>query len=166
MSESTGLAKARKTMVEMLTDRGYKNINTDLDQSLIICDQVLVYFTTEKSVTINTVKNFIVMLNDREKTGGILVYPNTITPSAKKAVEVIDKTIELFNVDELQYNLTHHVLVPKHQLATCEELGATKRSQLPVMLSSDPVCRYYSFKKGDIIRITRTSGVVAYRYVK
>ena len=36
----------------------------------------------------------------------------------------------------------------------------------PVLLSTDPVSRYFNFKKGDIIKIIRKYDIITYRIVK
>jgi DNA-directed RNA polymerase subunit H (RpoH/RPB5) len=38
-------------------------------------------------------------------------------------------------------------------------------SDLPTMLSTDPVARYYHFKVGDIVRVDRIGAVPFYRFV-
>jgi DNA-directed RNA polymerase subunit H (RpoH/RPB5) len=38
--------------------------------------------------------------------------------------------------------------------------------KLPVILTSDPVVRYFNFRPGEIIAITRKGGFVSYRIVK
>ena len=75
-----------------------------------------------------------------------------------------------------EFDVTKHILVPKHELLTeteKEELlkryGITIR-QLPRILSSDPAIQHLNAKVGDVIKIIRkspTAGeVVYYRVVK
>jgi len=74
---------------------------------------------------------------------------------------------EIFYMHELTFNVTKHVLVPKHtkiedderynvitQYATNSK-GETDMSLIPGIGSSDPVVKYYNFKADDIIRIDR-----------
>ncbi len=68
-----------------------------------------------------------------------------------------------------------HELVPKHEIASPEEVAeilrkyGIKPEQLPWIRASDPVVRAIGAKPGDIIKIVRkspTAGeVVVYRYV-
>ena len=77
--------------------------------------------------------------------------------------------IELFNVDDLQFNITKHILVPLHKKLNkeeCKEFKEQYGSSIPVLLKSDPVCRFYNFQKGDIIQITRRNSFVSYRIVR
>jgi len=70
-------------------------------------------------------------------------------------------TFETFTYDELGYNPTKHVLVPKHSVLSPEEARAflaenkLRFSQLPFLSRYDPIARYYGMKVGDIVRITR-----------
>jgi DNA-directed RNA polymerase I, II, and III subunit RPABC1 len=87
-----------------------------------------------------------------------------------------DYVDEVFYYDELIINRVYHRLVPKHTLITDAEkrelLGTydIKDTQLPRILITDFVSRYYGAKIGDIFRIQRPSpstGVtIAYRIVK
>ena len=103
----------------------------------------------------------------------IIVYKDNATPVAKKIVsDSNEMVIELFNEDELKYNITKHYLVPLHELVVFEnneEYDIFKKkygNNLPVILKTDPVARFYGFKKGDIIKVTRKNGYIAYRIVK
>jgi DNA-directed RNA polymerases I, II, and III subunit RPABC1 len=99
----------------------------------------------------------------------IIVYRNGITPSAKKSLDTTNYSFELFSLGELQLNVTHHRLVPKHERVSqsIKNILDTKyKGQLPFCLSTDPIVRYYAFKKGEYIKITRKDGSIAYRVVK
>jgi DNA-directed RNA polymerases I, II, and III subunit RPABC1 len=83
--------------------------------------------------------------------------------------------LEFFNLKELIVNITKHELVPKHELLNDDDLRALlerygcKVSQLPKVLVSDPVAKYYGLKRGQVVKILRkseTAGTyVSYRYV-
>ena len=85
--------------------------------------------------------------------------------------ESADLNIELFHVDELQYNITKHFLVPKHELFyrknTIGAFDFKKKysSKFPFLLKNDPVARFYGFDTGDIIKIIRNEGII-FRIVK
>ena len=103
----------------------------------------------------------------------LIVYKDSATPIAKKVVDDSQEIrIELFNEDELQYNLTKHYLVPDHKLIyksktkKCEEFKKKYTDKFPTLLKTDPVSRFYGYEKGDIIQITRKDSYVTYRIVK
>ncbi|MGQ9478451.1 MAG: DNA-directed RNA polymerase subunit H [Thermoproteota archaeon] len=72
-------------------------------------------------------------------------------------------------------NILAHVLVPHHRILSSEEKEAilrkynVKLSQLPKMLTSDPVAVAIGAKPGDVVEINRKSPVsgvtMSYRVV-
>jgi DNA-directed RNA polymerase subunit H len=78
-------------------------------------------------------------------------------------------------VNQKEFSIMDHVLVPKHDILSPEEAKIVletyrvKPHQLPYILSSDPVVKELGAKPGDIIKITRKSDVAGvayyYRYV-
>ena len=75
----------------------------------------------------------------------------------------------------LMVNITKHMLVPPLRILSDDEkakIVETYRlntlTQLPIILKSDPVAKFYGVRKGDlceIIRPSETSGVyINYRY--
>lgn len=94
----------------------------------------------------------------------------------KKILATKGIKFETFCYEELQYNLTLHSYVPKHKVLTNEEKKdlfqryKINETQLPQILSTDPVVRYYGANPGMVIEITRRSDTcgryVTFRLVK
>ena len=114
------------------------------------------------------------MMKKMNLTHSIIVNKDNATPIAKKIIDDSpDLNIELFYVDELQYNITKHYLVPKHEIAYkkgTKEYTVFKKKYMadnfPVILKTDAVARFFAFQKGDIIKVTRPNGIITYRIVK
>ena len=100
-------------------------------------------------------------------------------PTPKIAKELLNdeyKSYEIFLMKNLMINITHHEIVSKHILLTTEEIEKvleeyqTVRSQLPKLLITDPVAKYYGMKAGDVCKIIRQSPMTGesyyYRIVK
>jgi len=70
---------------------------------------------------------------------------------------------EIFLEKELMINIVDHVSVPKHYLLSEAELKSVlesyhaKRREIPEMLVTDPIARYYNAKVGEMFRIIRPS---------
>jgi DNA-directed RNA polymerase I, II, and III subunit RPABC1 len=83
--------------------------------------------------------------------------------------------IEIFLVEQLLSNLLDHVIQPKFELLTPDEMKKVREEynmndkQIQHMLKSDPITQYFNLKRGDIIRVIRHSPtslkVPAYRVV-
>jgi DNA-directed RNA polymerase subunit H (RpoH/RPB5) len=83
---------------------------------------------------------------------------------------------EYFMINELKFNISKHILVPKHEILTdteeiadiMKEYKIKIKSQLPIISKEDPMSKYLNAKTGDLIRIIRnspTSGIYnVYRY--
>ena len=78
--------------------------------------------------------------------------------------------IELFEDKELIVNIIEHVLVPKHIILSDEEKQTLlkkyrlKESQLPKILTTDPVARFLGLVKGQVVKIIRASETAG-RYI-
>lgn len=166
-------ANVRITLHEMLTDRGYDNIEHEDDVSIIARKtkhdnrSVIVYFIYEPKVSVKRVKSIKEAIDNDEKIYEclILVYKTAITTFAKQFIttDVNDLFVQAFSERELSFNVTKHHLVPKHRVLTSEEKRSvvkkyrTPTKQFPLMLSSDPVARYYGLLPGSMVKITRPS---------
>lgn len=165
--------RSPEVITEMMLARGYHIAESEEDKMLASNEeghQILILFVDESNLNINTVKALDSILTENEMDHAILVYNKSITSSAKKIIESVSHfTIETFQKAELQFNITTHRLVPKHERVTgpqAEEIRKKWGPKLPGLLSSDPVSRFYHFKKGEIIKVTRKDGFVAYRVVR
>ena len=83
--------------------------------------------------------------------------------------------VQIFWLDTLIINITHHELVPKHTIISNEEktnllvkYDINNLTQLPIILKTDPIAKYLGMKRGDVCEIKRpseTSGIyLCYRY--
>ena len=107
----------------------------------------------------------------------IIITQDKPTPQiAKELLNDEFKLYEVFLTKMLMFNITHHELIPKHVVLTEEEakkviddFDATK-SQLPKLLPTDPIAKYYGMKTGTVCKIVRNSQMtgesIYYRIVK
>lgn len=152
-----------ETLNCMLHDR---NINIPykldkLDELNVFPNLIIINILSDK-LGIQQVKVIQTYLDNYKRDTNIIMYNDTITTFAKSALDEI-QNIELFSHKELSYNVTHHSFVPKHILVSEEEkqqiLTRFKVSvkKMPVIQISDPVCRYYNAKEGQMFKIIRKS---------
>ena len=171
------MEKAYETCIEMIEQRGYKIVDRDDERILATKPDkthMCVFVAPSHKFNVESIQEYISMMKKMELTHCIIVNKDNATPIAKKIIEDSpDLDIELFYVDELQYNITKHYLVPKHQLAYkkgTKEYSVFKKKYMadnfPIILKTDAVARFFAFQKGDIIKITRPGGVICYRIVK
>jgi DNA-directed RNA polymerase I, II, and III subunit RPABC1 len=165
--------KVRATCVDMLRQRGYSSIYTD-DNGYINGSKdnngICIFIISSLKFNVDKVHEYITIMNNIGMDHGIIVYKDVITPYARKIVAgFVEKKIELFTMDELQFNITKHVLVPQHKRLTDDEMISFKQKygvKIPILLKSDPISRFYNFSRNDIIQITRPNGYVAFRIVR
>jgi DNA-directed RNA polymerase I, II, and III subunit RPABC1 len=77
--------------------------------------------------------------------------------------------LHIFELSEILINITKHSLVPKHEIISDEaeiseivkRYNLKSRHQLPLILKTDPVARYFAMKPGQLARITRDSMAAA-----
>lgn len=202
--EVSRLFRVRKTVLELLLDRGYAVLNSEEDllmplevfeqefrannfnrDSLTLLrqkrddnnDQIYVFFPDEQRNKLLGVKPISDKAERMERDNvrsAIIILQTGLTPYAKSAVEKLSAgercRMEVFLENELIVNITHHVLVPKHEVlmedAKRELLRRykLKESQLPRIQKSDPIARYYGLSHGTVVKITRPSETAG-RYV-
>jgi len=101
----------------------------------------------------------------------IVVVQDKPTPQiAKELLNDEYKNYEVFLMKNLMINITHHDIVPRHILLSEEEANRVmeeyqaKKVQLPRLLTTDPVAKYYGMKVGDVCKIVRQSPMTGESY--
>ena len=100
----------------------------------------------------------------------IIVLRDKVSTTNLKSIEEMKKNvgdIQVFHLKELQFNITHHYLVPHHELLGWEkeneiseiitDYQVKNKNQFPIILKTDPVAKYYNAKSGNLFRIYRLS---------
>jgi DNA-directed RNA polymerase subunit H (RpoH/RPB5) len=70
---------------------------------------------------------------------------------------------EIFSINELLINIVDHIIVPQHILLSEEETQVVldeynaRKRDMPKILKSDPIVRYYNMPVGRICKIIRPS---------
>jgi DNA-directed RNA polymerase I, II, and III subunit RPABC1 len=109
-------------------------------------------------------------MNELEIFHGLIIYKEGVTSFTRKAIEQsIEMYFELFHEEDLQYNIIKHRFQPIFQKIQTETADLIKKqfgNQFPILKKDDPVCKYYDYQKGDLIKIIRKSGNITYRIVK
>lgn len=119
----------------------------------------------QSSIGISVIKKFVGHCHANNFRAGILVTAMPLSAQARKVMTVTQEytQVECFLEEDLLVNITHHELVPKHILLSQEEKQAAlklyrlKETQLPRILSKDPVARYLGLKRGQVVKIIRPS---------
>ncbi|RVW96269.1 DNA-directed RNA polymerases II and IV subunit 5A [Vitis vinifera] len=145
--EISRLFRIRKTVMQMLKDRGYFvgdfEINMTKHQfvskfgenmkreDLVInkakrtdsSDQIYVFFPEEQKVGVKTMKTYTNRMKSENVFRAILVVQQNLTPFARTCINEISTKfhLEVFQEAELLVNIKEHVLVPEHQVLTSEE---------------------------------------------
>jgi len=135
-------------------------------------DQMFVFFPEEAKVGIRTIRAYCKRMQEENITRAIIVVQNGMSPSAKQSlVDMAPKYIlEHFLEAELLINITEHDLVPEHVVMTPEEKRELlikyklKENQLMRIQAGDPVARYYGLKRGQVVKIIRSSETAG-RYI-
>ncbi|GJN07032.1 hypothetical protein PR202_ga24821 [Eleusine coracana subsp. coracana] len=195
--ESHRLFLARRTVLEMLHDRGYSVQESELARTLpefrewwagrpelerlaitttLVSDHSSKVFFFDSSCRDFFIDESHILSSRagqkgnyqgdiqwnqrRESSRLILVLQGKIMSQARESIkDIFPFKVDTFQITELLVNITKHVLKPKHEVLTEEEKSKllkeynVKDSQLPRMLESDAVARYYGLGKGTVVKV-------------
>ena len=100
----------------------------------------------------------------------LIVREKLSSANMKTALELGDSIhaqIQVFSLPELQFNISKHILVPKHTLikssneeriaSIIQSLNIKSKVQLPIILKTDAMARFLNARPGDIVEILRYS---------
>ena len=129
--------------------------------------------TTEE---IDVFKEFV--LEHKQYINYIVVFEELTTADSKllvtfdKTLHKIDGLLSVFMFSDLHFNPTRHHLVDKHTKLTKDEIkdlmthyNIKSKTQLPIILKSDPISKWLGIRPGDIVKIDRynpNSGLTYY----
>lgn len=114
------------------------------------------------------------LINDEDRI--LIVFKEKINNLNIKNLKEYEANIEIFLIKELLINISKHILVPKHEIVTDQEIISKivsqfqlkSKTQLPIIQRTDPMARYLDIKTGEIVKITRNSPsageAIIYRY--
>lgn len=90
----------------------------------------------------------------------ILVIPSGTLDASIFEDDISVHGMTIFTEEELMFNPRHNTLASEHCLASSDELQEMKEKgithdSLPKIYAKDCMCKWYGFKKGDVIRINR-----------
>ncbi len=186
--EQDRLFKVRKTALEMIHDRGINiplELNITFEQFKVQYDEnnidiyvndveknkkVYIHFYYGKSFSKNNLKDLMTKIIEKYQDDNIMVI--LILKEKENAMVTKElqkpnyKNVEIFLQENLVFNITHHVLVPKHSVLTVDEENELRfnKNDLPRILKTDPVAKYYGMKSGQICKIERVSNVSGFTY--
>lgn len=83
-------------------------------------EKIFVFYSEEANVGVKTIRQFIGALDQQGINRGIIIWSEKLTPAAKKVLEAMQQQFVLEDFDEasLLVNITHHTLVPTHEVMT------------------------------------------------
>ena len=162
------------------TDLEYLTVENKLDivskneeMKKIIC---IKFITTEKVKSAyikelaKEIKNNIPDCYTLEMIFVLKNKPNSSVKKLQKDPSLGD--IQVRTCKELQINITKHKWVPQHIKLEQDEINQLmeqyslkSKNQLPILLQSDAIARYFNFKSGDVIKIPTSNGSLNTRYV-
>ncbi|KAL2478385.1 DNA-directed RNA polymerase V subunit 5C [Forsythia ovata] len=146
--ESKRLYMARRTVVEMLIDRGYMVANAEVELSRTLSDfravfgekpevdqlrliagrasnpsrKILVLFSENIEIRKKNMVYLLSQIMNKEMLDKvILILQNKMNSYARKVADEHSVKVEIFPISDLLVNITKHVHMPKHEILTAEE---------------------------------------------
>ncbi|KAH6759806.1 hypothetical protein C2S51_016755 [Perilla frutescens var. frutescens] len=164
--ESRRFYLSRRTLIEMLHDRGYVVPNMEI--LVVFCEA----YQTRKQHAVGILSQ----IEEKEMLDKvILILQNTMNCHARKVLDAYPVKVETFLISDLLVNITKHFLEPNYEILSSEEKERLLKKhviqdkQLPMMHESDAIAKYYGFEKGQVVKVSYGAGLpdsmVIYRCV-
>jgi DNA-directed RNA polymerase I, II, and III subunit RPABC1 len=163
------MENAKNVLHEILTECRHYDRENDFMYKDLDGKAVKIVCAESDKLNIQIGKEYITDMLEEEAEHMIIIY-HCITSSTQKLFsELNNYHIELFNIDELRFNLTKHKLVPTHiKLSDAQQQSflQTFGEKIPIILKTDPISKIYDYKRNDIVKIIRPGNEVSYRICK
>ncbi len=172
------------TKIENMTEEELLSFYTNSSIfDIEVNDKLKIIYNITSKIKIQDIRKFINIdeeneKNDLDKTIIFISKEKLTTNNFKSFNEYKNKVnLQFFYIKELLFNIYRHELVPKHDvISSNEEIKKImdkylmkNKFQFPLILHTDPVCKYLNIKSNSLVKITRpspTSGeYILYRYV-
>ncbi|EOY19923.1 RNA polymerase II fifth largest subunit, putative isoform 1 [Theobroma cacao] len=130
--------------------------------------EILVVFMGTNDIRKATVCALKGQILNESLSGLILILQSKMNSFALKELKNFPFKVELFKIADLYVNITKHFLMPKHEVLTAEEKQKLLKKyqledkQLPQMLQTDPIARYYGLEKGQVVKVTYSEEFVQF----
>lgn len=188
--------KSLRVVSEMLEYRGLENVKIPFGAQELIKsskgymivpllephNSIAIVYIFQETFSLNSTKSTIFDAMFTEELQSIkhyiLILANGKTLPTHHMVKQ-ERTIECWKIEELMYNPSKHSIVPYHKKMQGNESlysnlmsahGIESITQLPWILTNDPMARFVNAQDGDIVQVTRyapTSGEsIIFRYCK
>ena len=173
-----------QTCLELIQQRGYEIFLEEEDRIGAVKpegDIFYVFLQDMAQFKISTLFEYMNMMKELDVYHIIAIYKEKATPKAVQTVELMEQTeitikgvvfppmtIELFAEEDLKYNITKHRLQPDFEKLDDNEAVDFKKQwgKYGTMKITDPIARFYNYKRGNVIRIKRKNGIIYYRIVR
>ncbi|XP_059597515.1 DNA-directed RNA polymerase V subunit 5C isoform X3 [Vitis vinifera] len=168
---------SRRTLFQMLSDRGYNVPHSELTRSLSDFRASFGHNPdpSRLRICLPLISSPSKKINREGLHRLILVLQSKMNSHARKVVDEYPIKVEFFQITELLINITKHVSVPKHEILSAQEKRKLvnkyklEDKQFPIMQKDDAIARYYGLEKGQVVKITykggMTDSLVTYRCV-
>ena len=124
----------------------------------------------------NKIIDFIIKVVDLNINDNIIfvLIDTHIGKEARKDLNQFESQhpyLRIFTHKDLLINIARHSLVPEHRLYNGAKLNLFKKlmiessNQLPYILHSDPIARYYNFRHNDIVEVLRPTKCSGYHKI-
>jgi DNA-directed RNA polymerase subunit H (RpoH/RPB5) len=179
MTSKEDIYKSYKTIMEMMEDRKFLNDKQlefmnhfNVNELAAFCNKVIFNVDVAGKLRIVYIRNkakkeeFKALLGEDFDMYLVVAIDKLSIIHTKIVAEMNEKgNIEVFDINNLLFNITKHELVPKHEVIKDETVisqlvemyNIKTKYQLPIILKSDPVAKYYGLKSGNLVKVTRIS---------
>ena len=178
MNNKEAVYKSFTTVIEMLEDRKFDTGGLSKDAAQELLEPFVSSNKTLFEVVVNDAK-IIYSLSSKVKWSELkklfedeepyslylFVTKEKMTQNNAKMLASMKLNLQVFDIKQLQFNISKHELVPKHELVNddkevneiLEKFMIKSKFQLPIILKTDAMAKYLGLKNGDIVKISRAS---------